>query len=251
MNRLRPLLCLMLCLCLLPAFALAEGLVYGQSEQGRQLLYYALGQEDAAQSLLMVFGIHGFEDEYDRDGQMLFDLAHALISHYQQNPQALQGWRLYIVPSANPDGLEAGTSKDGFGRCNANGLNINRDFPVGWKHEIPLRNLNGQEPFATAEARALRDLALSLAPTYGVDVHGWINGVYGDDPVADCFHRAFRIDKREYRAGGMLSQWLSTVTQGAAMVELPPRPADKGYLEKVLTKTINALSLLMEQEEEP
>lgn len=251
MPRFRLLLCLLLFLCLLPVCVLAEeGLVYGQSEQGRQLVYYALGEEDAPRSLLMVFGIHGFEDEYDRDGQMLSDLAYGLMEHYQQNPQKLAGWRLYIVPCANPDGLEAGTSKDGFGRCNANGLNINRDFPVGWKHEIPLRNLNGQEPFATAEARALRDLTLSLSPTYGVDVHGWINGVYGDDPVANCFHRAFRIDKREYKAGGMLSQWLSTVTQGAAMLELPPRPADKGYLDKVLAKTITALSLLMEQEED-
>lgn len=241
---------LCLALCLLPMGAVAEGLVYGYSEQGRELVYYALGEEDAPKSLLMVFGVHGFEDAYDRDGQVLKDLALALMEHYQQSPEELEGWRLYIVPCANPDGLEAGLSNGGFGRCNANGLNINRDFPVDWKHETVLRHLNGDAPFATAEARALRDLTLSLAPTYGVDVHGWINGVYGDDPVAACFARAFRMERREYKVGGMLSQWLSTVTEGAAMLELPPRPAERGYLDKVLAKTLSALSLLMEQEEQ-
>lgn len=227
-----------------------EALSYGQSEQGRELAYYALGEETAEKSLLMVFGVHGFEDAYDRDGQMLCDLAWALMNHCQQNPEALNGWRLYIVPCANPDGLEAGTGKNGFGRCNAEGLNINRDFPEGWQKQTSPRNRTGEEPFATAEARALRDLTLSLAPTYAVDVHGWTNGVYGDAPVADCFQKAFRIQRREYRAGGMLSQWLSTVTDGAALLELPPRPGDRGYLEKVLAKTIRALSLLMEQEED-
>ena len=39
---------------------------------------------------------------------------------------------VYIVPCANPDGLYDGTSNVSFGRLNAEGLDINRDFPEGW-----------------------------------------------------------------------------------------------------------------------
>lgn len=245
----------LLALCLLwvllpwsSALAAAESFAYGQSVQGRDLICWALGEEQAENRLLLIFGVHGFEDAYDRDGQTLYDLAQALREYYAANPEALNGWRLYLVPSANPDGLAQGDSNDGFGRCNADGLNINRDFPVWWKKRAGSRNRTGDEPFATPEARALRELVQTIAPTYGVDVHGWTNGVYGDKPVAECFRRAFDMAYRKYQSGGMLSQWMSTVTQGAALLELPASPSRKDYQEKVLACMITALELLMEEE---
>lgn len=234
---------LLLLLCLLPGLALADAqtLVFGQSELGRDLTCVRVGSGDAEKAMLMVFGAHGFEDVFDRDGQVLKDIANALIAHYDAQPDGLNGHALYIVPCLNPDGLAEGTSKDGFGRLNANGLDINRDFPEGWTRKQTARNRTGEEPFTTAEARALRSLVETLRPAWGVDVHGWINGVYGDKALAASFQEAFGFDFREYRSGGMIAQWLDTVTEAAVMVELPGNPGHEQYVERISQKLIQAL----------
>lgn len=50
-----------------------------------------------------------------------------LLEHYFQS-ENLHGCRLLIIPCANPDGIAEGTINDGFGRCNAYGIDLNRDF---------------------------------------------------------------------------------------------------------------------------
>ena len=48
-----------------------QSFVYGQSELGRDLICHQVGSEDAEQSILIVFGVHGFEDAFDHDGEVL------------------------------------------------------------------------------------------------------------------------------------------------------------------------------------
>lgn len=228
---------LLLALFCLPGIAAAqesaaspEAIIYGQSELGRDLVCYRVGDADAAQSLLIVFGLHGFEDSYDHDGEVLRLIAESVLSHYAAEPGALGGFSLYVVPSANPDGLIDGVTKDGFGRCNANGLDVNRDFPVGWQKRTGARNCTGDAPFSTAEARAIRDLTLAIAPTYAIDVHGWIHASYGSGKMAKTFAKPFGFTVKQASSGGMLMQWLETVTEEAIMLELPRRPNDGSYV---------------------
>lgn len=241
-KRLLGLLCAALCLC---AAACAESFVYGQSELGRDLVCWQLGDEQAEKSILTVFAVHGFEDSRDRDGEVLTHIAQQIIAHYEAAPEKLEGFRLYVVPCANPDGQLEGTGKDGFGRCNANGLDINRDFPVKWTRKTTPRYRTGDEPFSTAEARAIRDLVEQVKPDYGVDVHGWINGVYGDKAFAQVFRNAFGFGYRKYSGGGMLSQWMAQQMEASVMVELPKYPDRDGYVEKNAVNMIEALDSWM------
>lgn len=220
---------------------------YGYSEQGRELTCWTIGQADAPRSLLLVFGVHGFEDAYDRDGEVLSMIAHRVIDYYQQNPETLGDLRLHIIPCANPDGLLEGTSKNRFGRCNANGIDINRDFPVNWSEDYHSRNKTGTEPFTSAEARALRDLVLELAPAYAVDVHGWINGVYGSGVFAECLAQQFDMRLKAIRSGGTLAEWLATVADEAVLLELPASPNEGTYVDRNSERLIESIRMLAKQ----
>ena len=222
--------------------SLYENFIYGTSVQGRLLLCHRIGDPQAAKSFLMVFGIHGFEDSFKRDGAVLSQIANLIIDHYRANPALLGDNVLYIVPCANPDGQEAGTSQDGFGRCNADGIDINRDFPVGWKKMSTARYKTGAEPFSTAEAKALRYLVQTLSPTYGADVHGWINRAYGDPALAQPFMDAFGFKYHEYKSGGMLSQWMAEEMEAAVLIELPDNARADGFAEDCAAKLIQALN---------
>ena len=238
---------LVLALLCLPLWAQAEHrFVYGKSELGRDLVCVRTGQEDG-KAFLMTFAVHGFEDAEDHDGRYLVQIAERVIAHFDQHPEDLMGHALCVVPCVNPDGAEEGTSKQGFGRANANGIDINRDFPEKWTYKTTARYRTGDAPFATAEARALRDLVQAIRPAWAADVHGWINRVYGDRALAKCFRSAFGFKYHNYSGGGMLSQWMGTQTEAAVLVELPDRPGREGYVEKNAQKLIEALKMWFAQ----
>ena len=238
-------LCLLLSLlCTLTAGAeetTCRQFVYGTSEMGKELICHVVGDETAKRSLLMIFGVHGFEDDYPHDGQVLRLIAEEVIAHYAAAPEKLADCCLYIVPTANPDGLQDGKTQNGFGRCNANGLDVNRDFPVNWKKRTDDRNRTGDEPFSTAEARAIRDLVERIKPTWAMDVHGWINASYGDGAMARTFARPFRFTVKQPVSGGMLCSWLSTVTEEAIMLELPFSPNEGRYVKENSQRLIEGI----------
>ena len=84
-----------------------------------------------------------------------------------------------------------------------------------------------------------------MKPDYGVDVHGWINGVYGDKAFAQAFRNAFGFGYRKYSGGGMLSQWMAQQMEASVMVELPKYPDRGGYVEKNAANMIEALDSWM------
>lgn len=220
--------------------------VYGQSEMGRDLVCHRLGSTDAAASILIVFGVHGFEDAYDHDGEVLRLIAERMISHYAQNPAQMQGFCLYIIPSANPDGLIDGNSKDGYGRCNANGLDVNRDFPFDWEENTTSRNLTGEAPLSTAEARAICDLVADIQPTFGIDVHGWKKAAYGNGKMAEVFAKPFRFKVQRLSTEGMLAAWLNSVTNEGILMELPPDPNSGDYVTSSSAALIEGLNAWMQ-----
>lgn len=237
-------LALLLVLAVLPVGAFAQdSFVFGHSEMGRELVCVRLGDADAEKSMLLTFAVHGFEGAYAQDGQVLVEIARQVIAHYETKPQDLCGHALYVVPCVNPDGLAEGTTEDGFGRMNAREIDINRDFPVRWKPMNTDRYRTGDAPFATAEARAIRDLVETVKPSWGVDVHGWIHGVYGSKALAKVFQQSFGFsERRSYQSGGKLSQWLEEQLEAAVLIELPHKPARAGYIEQNAGKLIDGLN---------
>lgn len=124
----------------------------------------------AIKTMFMDFAIHGFEDEYYRDGQVLVNEANALISYFAAHPKELGNARLVIVPCVNPDGTLAGTNNQracstAFGRCTANHIDMNRDW----------------NSFKATETVKLRDFIKEMKPSVYLNMHGWYNQVIGTD----------------------------------------------------------------------
>ena len=136
-------------------------------------------------TLFMDFAIHGFEDEYYRDGQVLVNEANVLIDYFVNHIKELKNYTLVIVPCANPDGVIAGTNNQracntAFGRCTANHIDINRDWGS----------------FRAVETRALRDFIKQCKPTFYLNIHGWLNETLGDSNLNAIISKELGLAKK-------------------------------------------------------
>lgn len=184
--------------------------VYGTSENGRDLICYSFTPESYSRTVLLNFAIHGFEDDYDADAQVLVDAANELIAYYREYDN-FSDCRVLIVPCANPDGLLDGTTNNGFGRCNASGIDLNRDFDANYAaNTTPGRNYTPYA-FSAAESRALRDLCYEYNPDIVCDFHGWLNCTIGDTELAEVFAQEMNLPHQtaftSTNAKGYFANW--------------------------------------------
>ena len=194
--------------------------LYGKSVQGRDLICWSIHPKEFSRTVMLNLEIHGWEDEYAADGQILVDLGNALVSYYSQSDN-MKNCRLLIIPSANPDGLVDGTTNNGFGRCNADGVDLNRDFDASHVVYTNARNYT-LSPFSAQESRALRDLVLASEPDVVVDFHGWLNYTIGNSELAEVFSLCTNIcHKYELGTGahGYFSYWAQLQGAEAILVE--------------------------------
>ncbi len=216
---------------------------YGKSERGRDLTAYEISTPEYSRTILMNFAIHGFEDDYDADGQVLVDTANYLKEYYS-DAENLKDCRLIIIPCANPDGLLDGNTNNGFGRCNANGVDLNRDFDVNYKPNTESRFFT-EKAFSASESRALRDLCLESAPDIVIDFHGWYNCTIGDFEVAEVFRSElglpFQNGYNSENGNGYFSNWAHRQGYEGLLVEFSN--TDINY-----EKLINAVNRLISGE---
>jgi len=116
----------------------------GQTALGRQILIMKLGNPDAPRQILIHASIHGRE-------YYVTPLVMKMAEYYAANERELLATTCFtIVPMANPDGVAIAQSGanattdinyqfliNTIGHCsmwksNANGVDINRNFPTGW-----------------------------------------------------------------------------------------------------------------------
>jgi len=134
------------------------GVVIGHSVQGRPLTAYRFGQGPL--KIVLVGDIHG---GYEAN---TYELARMLVSHFQAHAGDVPAEvSLWILPTANPDGMEAGE------RQNANGVDLNRNADTNldgcagndWSPDtVDSEGLHpgagGPHPFSEPESVAVRDL---------------------------------------------------------------------------------------------
>ena len=205
---------------------------YGTSVQGRDLIGWSIVPKTWSRTILLNFEIHGWEDGYAADGQILVDLGQAVISHYAGLSE-MHGCRLIIIPSCNPDGLAEGTTNNGFGRCNADGIDLNRDFDVDYQSYDNARNYT-PHAFSGKESAALRDLVLATNPQIAIDFHGWENCTIGNSDVAEVFSLYCGLNhKKEFSssAHGYFAYWAQE--QGAEGLLVEFKDASSVNQEKV------------------
>ncbi len=156
-------------------------LVYGTTVEEQSLIYYRIRPpQPNGKSAFLTFAVHGFEDAWAQDGRALYSIAHAAIDFYGSHPERLAGWTVYLVPTANPDGMRFGVNNwreraGAYGRCTAGGKDINRNVSLG----------------SSREQRALKALFDQLDPTIAIDFHGWYNTYYGNARIGGFFQRSF------------------------------------------------------------
>lgn len=155
-------------------------LEYGTSYQGRPLEAYLIkGNGSNSKTIFMEFEVHGFEDEYSKDGKVLVNLGNNIVEYYATNPDNLGDYQMIVVPSANPDGVIEGVNNTRvgngycFGRCTAAGIDMNRDFKSGC--------------FQAQESQALKSLMNQYPMNIHLDFHGWENSVIGDTTIVNTF----------------------------------------------------------------
>lgn len=146
--------------------------VYGKSVMGKPLeayeIYIKSKNNKYKKTLFIDFAIHGFEDEYYRDGKVLVKEAVRLVKYFTEHSSSLKNYRLIIVVCANPDGTFDGRNNSransrAFGRCTAKHVDMNRDF----------RRFRGKE------TRALKKYILKSDTDLYINCHGWENQVIG------------------------------------------------------------------------
>ena len=195
---------------------------YGISGLGRPLYVTAMEVPNPSKVVLITFGIHGYEDGYARDGQVLVNMGIATIGYFTAHPEELKTTSLFVVSVANPDGLIDGWTNNGPGRTQVSmGVDVNRDFDYYWVRMTNPRNKT-LAPFSSNEANALKSLVLSIHPTDVIDVHGWENTTFGSPELCRYFQQSLGIGYKGGLIGvpGYFSSWATMYAQRTALIEL-------------------------------
>ena len=183
----------------------------GESVRGHSIVAQRQGKEDAPTRVLAVGQIHG-----DEPGGLR-------VIEALRGMRAPRGVAVWTVLSVNPDGGRLGI------RQNARRVDLNRNFPRGWRSSTPgTRYYGGPGPLSEPESRAAARLIRRLEPRITI----WFHQPYAF--VVETPHADPRVWRRYARLAGMgtapLPRYPGTATRwqnhrfprsDAFVVELP------------------------------
>merc|ERR1719481_339576 len=240
----------------------------GNSVRGKPLVYLKLSGNVNGRSLLepmmkYVGNMHGNEVV---SRQVLIYLAEYLAGGYGRDPRItklINNTEIFILPSLNPDGYEI--SREGacdnnrLGRENANGVDLNRNFPRQFDEpQNDLRQLrSGREP----ETLAAMDWITRNPFVLSANLHGGavvasypfddsprhrISGFYSAAPddrtfkyLAQTYARNHREMSRNIRCGPR-DNFPGGITNGAQWYDVPGGMQDFNYVHS------NAMEITLE-----
>ena len=195
------------------ASAAPQAMVIGHSVQGRPIVAYERGDRSAP-ATLVVGVIHGSEPA-----------GLGVIAQLRRLPLP-RHVHLWLVPTANPDGLAAGR------RQNAHGVDLNRNWPAAWvRNGMPWDGYySGPRPMSEPENRAMRAFILRVKPKLTIWYHQPLAEVYGSDPHVAVLKRYARLSGLPYRKltapRGAVTRWQRQQfpSSPAFVVEFPAGP---------------------------
>jgi protein MpaA len=141
------------CLLVPVAAAMAQRVVAAKSVDGRPIVAWTIGSNEAHRKVLVVGVIHGTE---------LAGLAITSALRKERVPKDVQLW---VVPEINPDGAASGT------RQNAHGVDLNRNFPYRWQPIGDPTFYSGPRAASEAETRATIALIRRIHPAVSIWYH--------------------------------------------------------------------------------
>jgi eukaryotic-like serine/threonine-protein kinase len=218
--------------------------VIGKSVEGRDISAFTFGSGN--KSLVFVGGIHG---GYEWNSVLL---AYQLMDYLKANPDLVpENVTVTIIPSLNPDGIYAVTSKtgrftladikpnlvNGTGRFNSRGVDLNRNFDCEWQATSTWKGnvvSAGTSTFSEPEAMAFKSYVLNNKPALVVFWHSQSNGVYASHCKSDILPEALSLLNAyslasgypsyktfdSYVITGAADDWLAKINIPAFSVEL-------------------------------
>ncbi len=183
----------------------------GTSVDGRPIQARWVGSPRAARTVLVVGEIHGSEPA----GRAIVRRLRAI--------RPPRGVALLLVDSVNPDGRQAGT------RWNGRGVDLNRNFPFGWRpNGMPFDTYySGPAPLSEPESQAMARLIRRVRPRVTVWYHQHMRLVdrSGGDPYLErLYAQHSRLPyKRIAPLPGTATSWQNSAfpDDSAFVVELP------------------------------
>jgi murein peptide amidase A len=189
-------------------------MIVGHSVDHRPIVATRVGDPAAAVRVLVVGDVHGNE----RAGERIV----ARLARSRPD-----GVRLWLIRTANPDGVAAGT------RQNAHGVDLNRNFPFRWRAGPRGTFYPGPKAASEPETRAIMRLVRRVRPQLAIFYHQHMSIVVrarGADPALQRgYSRRTGLPVRSLpRYHGTAVSWENRVVGGgsAFVVELPAGRAD-------------------------
>jgi murein tripeptide amidase MpaA len=155
-----------------------EAIRIGSSCAGEPLWAFAIDPPRPRRATtFVVAGLHAMEHVGVATALALLERAAGAASPWRDH-------RLVVVPMANPDGfrvVEADLARGArrFRRSNARGVDLNRNFAVGWDDRYYLNRVlgrifsPGQGPLSEPETRAIDELLTRERPATAVSLHAF------------------------------------------------------------------------------
>ena len=187
--------------------------VLGRSVEDRAIRVTVIGARSAPVRVLVVGAIHGNEPA-----------GRSVTALLRRRPPDMPGVALWIVHDLNPDGSAAGT------RQNAHGVDLNRNFPDGWRAQGRPGDVHhaGARPLSEPESRIAARLVSRLRPAATVWFHQALalvdTGSVADLAVPRRYARLTGLPARRLgHLPGIATRWQNRTVRGsdAFVVELP------------------------------
>ena len=185
--------------------------VVGRSAEGRAITAIELGRPSGRRPVLVVGCIHGNECAGE-----------AVVAALRTGRGRIPG-DLWVIDDLNPDGRARGT------RGNANGVDLNRSFPFGWR---PGRRSSDQYPgphaLSEPETRLAYRLITAIRPAITIWFHqslALVDESGGDVRIERRYARLVGLPLRRLtRFDGSAATWQNHAYPDttAFVVELPP-----------------------------
>ena len=253
----------------LQTHVVGEKIVYGTSGAGRELCAYRYGT--GKNVMIVGFAIHGYEDNYAKDGAELVYTAESLQTILKNNMHVVEdgNWSVYVLPCMNPDGLYGGWTNYGPGRCtttyltssgmlsSAHGVDMNRSFPANFVVQTDARNYTGPAPLSCKESQALAAFVRQVKGTgknVCIDTHGWTQQIIPSTGTGgrlyQVFHSAFPGNSYANctYAKGYFTAYTTSLGYDSCLFEFPGgirshnEFLSSGYSAKYITCIMNLLN---------
>lgn len=189
--------------------------IIGRSVKDRPIRAYHVGDPDADRTVVVISAMHGNEQQTPRP-----------LIHLRDH-QPITGVNMWLIPVMNPDGFRRDSRK------NAHGVDLNRNFPVGWR-DLDGNYESGPKPASEPETRAVLRFLRRIDPDRMISLHQPLFAVDAKHSKNPRFSRrvarAMRLPIDTVDCGGVchgtMTMWFNRRLDGASItVELSGNPS--------------------------